>query len=98
MKFDPDIPKHKHGIHINACTERHTHTKGVSHLEGLEAEPNVVSLRYSDPPHTLFGGSVVIRIIGRLNLPRVLGDFPSTDRCTREDERREKGWVCISTD
>lgn len=46
----------------------HTHTERVGHLEGLEAESNIVSLRHSDPPHTFFGGSVVIWVVGRLNL------------------------------
>lgn len=82
MKFDPDIPKGG-----ESHTHRRTHKEGLTHLKSLEAEPNVISLRYSDPPHTLFGRSVVIRIVGRLNLARVLGDFPSTDRCTKGRQR-----------
>ena len=82
-KLDPHTNTRKH-------ERTHARRKGVSHLEGLEAEPDVVALGHSDPPHTLFGRSVVVGVVGRLNLSRVLGDLPPTDRCTRDRQTDRK--------
>lgn len=77
----------------NRHEQTHTHTHGrMSHLEGLEAEANVVSLRHGDPPHTLLGRPVVVGVVGGLDLPRVFGDFPSTDGCTG---RRQTGRISV---
>jgi hypothetical protein len=67
-------------------------TSVVSHLKGLEAESHIVALRHGDPPHTFLGGPVVVRIVRRLDLPRVLRYLPSTDRC-REGERHPRFYI-----
>lgn len=68
--------------HIHKHEHTRIHTAVWSHLKGLEAEAHIVSFGHGDPPHTLLGGSVVVGIVGRLDLPGVFGDFPPTDRCT----------------
>lgn len=51
----------------------------VSYLKGLEGKAYMVALSYSNLPHTHFVGSVVIRVVGRLDLAIVLLHLPTTD-------------------
>ena len=55
----------------------------VSHLERLEGKADMVALSHSNLPDAHFVGPIVIRVVGRLDLPNILLYLSSTDGCMR---------------
>lgn len=56
----------------------------VTNLKGLEGKADVVALSYSNLPNTHFVRSVVIRVVGGLDLAVVPLHLPTTDGCMRQ--------------
>lgn len=51
----------------------------LTYLKGLEGEAHVEAFRHLDPPDTDFAGSVIVGVIGRLDVAIVLLHISPTD-------------------
>lgn len=59
----------------------------ISHLKGLECDSYVKTLRNCDLPDTLFGRSVVIWVIGRLDLANIFVYFSTANSCIKKKQQ-----------
>lgn len=62
----------------------------ISHLKGLECDTYVKALRNCDLPDTLFGRSVVIWVVGRLDLASIFVNFSTTNSFIKNKQQNHE--------